>query len=198
MAAKQCTTSSLSLPYHTDRALAGLKINNYTFNWDRMTFFEGHTGPYLQYAHTQLTSLTRKNQNFYRFLCQIKSPPRHQQNNPQRGKSSSCWARTRMWCGQRCARMSRAVSSHSCSNSRMLSRARGRPSSLTARRTLSMCGQALLRHDRYKHVVNLCMAAVESCGGRSMSCSCSTVLVQPLYNSFFFTINKSLAHLPIG
>ena len=38
-----------------------LSVNNYTFNWDRMTSFEGDTGPYLQYAHVRLTSLTRKN-----------------------------------------------------------------------------------------------------------------------------------------
>jgi arginyl-tRNA synthetase len=61
MAAKRCATSSLSLSCHTDRTLAGFRINNYTFNWDRMTSFEGDTGPYLQYAHARLTSLTRKN-----------------------------------------------------------------------------------------------------------------------------------------
>jgi arginyl-tRNA synthetase len=61
MAAKRCATSSLSLCCHTDRTLAGFRINNYTFNWDRMTSFEGDTGPYLQYAHVRLTSLTRKN-----------------------------------------------------------------------------------------------------------------------------------------
>jgi arginyl-tRNA synthetase len=61
MAAKRCATSSLSLSRHTDRTLAGFRINNYTFNWDRMTSFEGDTGPYLQYAHVRLTSLTRKN-----------------------------------------------------------------------------------------------------------------------------------------
>ena len=61
MAAKRCAPSSLSLSFHTDRTLAGFSINNYTFNWDRMTSFEGDTGPYLQYAHVRLTSLTRKN-----------------------------------------------------------------------------------------------------------------------------------------
>lgn len=41
----------------------GLKhrINNYTFNWDRMKSFEGDTGPYLQYAHVRLASIGRKN-----------------------------------------------------------------------------------------------------------------------------------------
>ncbi|KAF7375078.1 Arginyl-tRNA synthetase [Mycena sanguinolenta] len=37
------------------------RINNYTFNWDRMKSFEGDTGPYLQYAHVRLSSLSRKN-----------------------------------------------------------------------------------------------------------------------------------------
>lgn len=37
------------------------RINNYTFNWDRMLSFEGDTGPYLQYAHVRLTSMERKN-----------------------------------------------------------------------------------------------------------------------------------------
>ena len=37
------------------------RINNYTFNWDRMKSFEGDTGPYLQYAHVRLSSIERKN-----------------------------------------------------------------------------------------------------------------------------------------
>jgi arginyl-tRNA synthetase len=32
---------------------------SYTFNMDRMTSLEGDTGPYLQYAHARLCSLTR-------------------------------------------------------------------------------------------------------------------------------------------
>ena len=61
MAAKRCATSFISSICHTDRTLAGFRINNYTFYWDRMTSFEGDTGPYLQYAHVRLCSLTRKN-----------------------------------------------------------------------------------------------------------------------------------------
>lgn len=38
-----------------------VRINNYTFNWDRMKSFEGDTGPYLQYAHVRLASIGRKN-----------------------------------------------------------------------------------------------------------------------------------------
>ncbi|KAF8452854.1 hypothetical protein L210DRAFT_3519762, partial [Boletus edulis BED1] len=41
--------------------MAAKWINNYTFNWDRMLFFKGDTGPYLQYAHVRLTSMERKN-----------------------------------------------------------------------------------------------------------------------------------------
>ncbi|CAK7895041.1 arginine--tRNA ligase, cytoplasmic [[Candida] anglica] len=36
------------------------RINNYEFKWDRMTSFEGDTGPYLQYAHSRLRSVQRK------------------------------------------------------------------------------------------------------------------------------------------
>jgi arginyl-tRNA synthetase len=39
------------------------RINNYNFNWDRMTTFEGDTGPYLQYAHVRISSIARKNPN---------------------------------------------------------------------------------------------------------------------------------------
>ncbi|ODQ66441.1 arginyl-tRNA synthetase [Nadsonia fulvescens var. elongata DSM 6958] len=35
------------------------RINNYTFNWERMLSFEGDTGPYLQYAHSRLCSVRR-------------------------------------------------------------------------------------------------------------------------------------------
>ena len=36
------------------------RILNYEFKWDRMTSFEGDTGPYLQYAHSRLSSMQRK------------------------------------------------------------------------------------------------------------------------------------------
>ncbi|PPQ89908.1 hypothetical protein CVT25_009448 [Psilocybe cyanescens] len=41
--------------------MAAKRIGNYTFNWDRMKSFEGDTGPYLQYAHVRLASISRKN-----------------------------------------------------------------------------------------------------------------------------------------
>jgi arginyl-tRNA synthetase len=37
------------------------RIKDYDFDWKRMTSFEGHTGPYLQYAHARLCSIIRKN-----------------------------------------------------------------------------------------------------------------------------------------
>jgi len=40
--------------------MKGKRINNYTFDMDRMTSFEGDTGPYLQYAHARLCSISRK------------------------------------------------------------------------------------------------------------------------------------------
>jgi arginyl-tRNA synthetase len=40
--------------------MSGKRINGYTFDIDRMTSFEGDTGPYLQYAHTRVCSILRK------------------------------------------------------------------------------------------------------------------------------------------
>ncbi|KAG8958120.1 hypothetical protein FRC00_003031 [Tulasnella sp. 408] len=36
------------------------RIMSYPFDWNRMTSFEGDTGPYLQYAHVRLCSMERK------------------------------------------------------------------------------------------------------------------------------------------
>lgn len=36
------------------------RINNYTFNMEAMTSFEGDTGPYLQYAHARVCSIERR------------------------------------------------------------------------------------------------------------------------------------------
>ncbi|WFD44422.1 arginine--tRNA ligase [Malassezia psittaci] len=41
--------------------MAGKRINNYTFDWNRMFSFEGDTGPYLQYNHVRLCSMQRNN-----------------------------------------------------------------------------------------------------------------------------------------
>jgi len=40
--------------------LIGDRNNNYEFDMKTMTSFEGDTGPYLQYAHARLCSITRK------------------------------------------------------------------------------------------------------------------------------------------
>jgi len=40
--------------------LSARRVKDYDFNWDRMTSFEGDTGPYLQYAHARLCSIQRK------------------------------------------------------------------------------------------------------------------------------------------
>lgn len=40
--------------------MSGKRINNYTFNMDTMTSFEGDTGPYLQYAHARICSIERR------------------------------------------------------------------------------------------------------------------------------------------
>ncbi|KAK5991586.1 Arginyl-tRNA synthetase [Cladobotryum mycophilum] len=40
--------------------MTGKRINNYTFDMDKMTSFEGDTGPYLQYAHARLCSISRR------------------------------------------------------------------------------------------------------------------------------------------
>lgn len=40
--------------------MTGKRINNYEFSLKRMTSFEGDTGPYLQYAHARLCSISRK------------------------------------------------------------------------------------------------------------------------------------------
>lgn len=42
--------------------MTGKRINNYEFNLEAMTSFEGDTGPYLQYAHARLCSMTRKSE----------------------------------------------------------------------------------------------------------------------------------------
>lgn len=39
--------------------MSAKRINNYTFNMNRMFSFEGDTGPYLQYAHSRLRSVER-------------------------------------------------------------------------------------------------------------------------------------------
>ncbi|KAJ9141800.1 Arginine--tRNA ligase, cytoplasmic [Pleurostoma richardsiae] len=40
--------------------MSGKRINDYTFNMEAMTSFEGDTGPYLQYAHTRICSIKKR------------------------------------------------------------------------------------------------------------------------------------------
>lgn len=40
--------------------MTGKRCHNYEFSLERMTSFEGDTGPYLQYAHARLCSIFRK------------------------------------------------------------------------------------------------------------------------------------------
>ncbi len=40
--------------------MSGKRVNGYPFDISRMTSFEGDTGPYLQYAHPRLCSVSRK------------------------------------------------------------------------------------------------------------------------------------------
>jgi arginyl-tRNA synthetase len=40
--------------------MTGKMVNNYTFDMEAMTSFEGDTGPYLQYAHARLWSIKRR------------------------------------------------------------------------------------------------------------------------------------------
>ncbi|SCU82028.1 LANO_0B04896g1_1 [Lachancea nothofagi CBS 11611] len=45
------------------------RINNYEFKWERMTSFEGDTGPYLQYAHSRLRSVGRNASEITEEMC---------------------------------------------------------------------------------------------------------------------------------
>jgi arginyl-tRNA synthetase len=61
MAAKRCYFQFFFMAFCYLFQNVRYRINNYTFNWDRMKSFEGDTGPYLQYAHVRLASMERKN-----------------------------------------------------------------------------------------------------------------------------------------
>ncbi|KAL8957630.1 MAG: hypothetical protein Q9193_005146 [Seirophora villosa] len=54
------TADTLGITAVMVQDMAGKRINNYEFSLERMTSFEGDTGPYLQYAHARLCSITRK------------------------------------------------------------------------------------------------------------------------------------------
>ncbi|KAL8868202.1 MAG: hypothetical protein Q9174_005144 [Haloplaca sp. 1 TL-2023] len=54
------TADTLGITAVMVQDMTGKRINGYDFSLDRMTSFEGDTGPYLQYAHARLCSITRK------------------------------------------------------------------------------------------------------------------------------------------
>jgi arginyl-tRNA synthetase len=54
------TSDTLGISAVMVQDMKGKRINHYTFDMDRMTSFEGDTGPYLQYAHARLCSIHRK------------------------------------------------------------------------------------------------------------------------------------------
>ena len=56
----QKTADTLGISAVMVQDMSGRRINNYDFDMNRMTSFEGDTGPYLQYAHARLCSITRK------------------------------------------------------------------------------------------------------------------------------------------
>jgi arginyl-tRNA synthetase len=54
------TADTLGITAVMVQDMSGKRVNNYEFSLERMTSFEGDTGPYLQYAHARLCSITRK------------------------------------------------------------------------------------------------------------------------------------------
>jgi arginyl-tRNA synthetase len=54
------TSDTLGISAVMVQDMKGKRINNYHFDMDRMTSFEGDTGPYLQYAHARLCSIYRR------------------------------------------------------------------------------------------------------------------------------------------
>ncbi|KAL2194717.1 hypothetical protein P885DRAFT_42295 [Corynascus similis CBS 632.67] len=56
----EATADTLGISSVMVQDMTGKRINNYTFNMDAMTSFEGDTGPYLQYAHARVSSIRRR------------------------------------------------------------------------------------------------------------------------------------------
>ncbi|KAJ5585567.1 Aminoacyl-tRNA synthetase class 1a anticodon-binding [Penicillium hispanicum] len=56
----EATADTLGITAVMVQDMTGKRIHGYDFNLDAMTSFEGDTGPYLQYAHARLCSMTRK------------------------------------------------------------------------------------------------------------------------------------------
>ncbi|EMC94170.1 hypothetical protein BAUCODRAFT_124891 [Baudoinia panamericana UAMH 10762] len=56
----EATADTLAISAIMVQDYSGKMINNYNFDMDRMTSFEGDTGPYLQYSHARVCSMERK------------------------------------------------------------------------------------------------------------------------------------------
>lgn len=54
------TAEALAVSAIMVQDMLGKRANSYSFDLQRMTSFEGDTGPYLQYAHARLCSISRK------------------------------------------------------------------------------------------------------------------------------------------
>ncbi|KAI7590416.1 arginyl-tRNA synthetase, partial [Hortaea werneckii] len=54
------TADTLAISAIMVQDYSGKMINNYNFDMERMTSFEGDTGPYLQYSHARVCSMERK------------------------------------------------------------------------------------------------------------------------------------------
>ena len=57
---KELTADIVGMTAVKVQDMAGKRINNYQFDWNRMLSFEGDTGPYLQYNHVRLCSVERR------------------------------------------------------------------------------------------------------------------------------------------
>ncbi|KXH49561.1 arginyl-tRNA synthetase [Colletotrichum simmondsii] len=60
VAEPEATADILGISSVMVQDMSGKRVNNYKFDMDTMTSFEGDTGPYLQYAHARLCSIFRK------------------------------------------------------------------------------------------------------------------------------------------
>ncbi|KAK5135612.1 hypothetical protein LTR08_005092 [Meristemomyces frigidus] len=56
----EATADTLAISAIMVQDYAGKMVNGYSFDMDRMTSFEGDTGPYLQYSHARICSMERK------------------------------------------------------------------------------------------------------------------------------------------
>ncbi|KAK5674693.1 arginyl-tRNA synthetase [Elasticomyces elasticus] len=56
----EATADTLAISSIMVQDYAGKMINGYNFDMERMTSFEGDTGPYLQYSHARVCSMARK------------------------------------------------------------------------------------------------------------------------------------------